>query len=513
MSFFKKSVKEIEYLKSAIQSPIYELVKVTPLQNMKRISKKFQNQVFAKREDLQLIHSFKLRGAYNMISKLSKKRDIRGIVTASAGNHAQGVALSASKIKKPALIVMPLKTAKIKIEAVKNLKAKVLLYGKNFDESKERAIEISNCKKYSYIPPFDHPDVISGQSTIAIELLNQNPLIDRIFVPVGGGGLISGIAILIKQLSPNIKIIAVETKDSASLKESLKIGHPVSLPFVGSFAEGVAVKRIGDENFEICKKYVDDVILVNNDNICLAIRDLFEEMRVIAEPSGALSLAGLKKYVKKYDIKKENLVHIVSGSNMNFRDFRYVADRSEVVKNKKIFIAVKIFEKVGSLLKFCKAISNYNIIELNYRYQNLISKETYIFVGIESTNEVKNCFKVVNDLEILGYKVIRFSNKKINKLKFFQIISGKKIDIRNEILLNVSIPEHSGSLLNFLKKLDNQWNIVLFHYQFNSYDYANIIISIEKKENKINLENCIKNMGYKYKFEVNYFVDDFFKRK
>lgn len=332
---FQNIKSEHNYLKSALQARIYDLVKISPLQKMKKISKNNNNIILVKREDLQLIYSFKIRGAYNMISSLSKTRNIDGLVTASAGNHAQGVALSAEKMGIKAFIVMPIMTPNIKLEAVQQFKAKIILYGKNFDESKLKAIEIGKKNKYIYIPPFDHFDIISGQATIAIELLRQDPFIDYIFVPIGGGGLISGISVIIKHLMPTIKIVGVEMFGSSSLKESLKVGYPIILSSVDTFADGVAVKQIGEENFKLCKKYIDDIIVVSKDEICYAIKDIFEEIRIIAEPSGALALAGLKKYIHKNKIINKRLVHILSGANMNFQNLKYVIERCKIHENIK----------------------------------------------------------------------------------------------------------------------------------------------------------------------------------
>lgn len=298
-----------DYLKAALSAPVYDVAQVTPLEEMGKVSARFDNTILVKREDRQPVHSFKLRGAYAMISGLNEEQKARGVVTASAGNHAQGVALSASRVGVKALIVMPVATADIKVDAVRSFGGEALLYGANFDEAKAKAIELSEQHGYTFVPPFDHPAVIAGQATIALELLQQDEKLDRIFIPVGGGGLIAGVAVLIKQLMPETQIIGVEAEDAACLKAALAAGEPVNLERVGLFAEGVAVKRIGDEPFRLCQQYVDDVITVDSDAICAALKDIFEDVRAIAEPSGALALAGLKNMCSSI-ILKVNASHI-----------------------------------------------------------------------------------------------------------------------------------------------------------------------------------------------------------
>lgn len=501
-------LQEINYVKLAFQAQIYELVKKTPLQKMDKISENIKNIVFTKREDLQLIHSFKLRGAYNMISNLPKKK-INGIITASAGNHAQGVALSANKIKVPAIIVMPLRTAAIKVDAVRRLSAKVLLYGENFDEAKCKAIEISNIKKYVYVPPFDHQDVIAGQATIAIELIQQEPFIDRIFVPVGGGGLVAGICVLVKNLIPSIKIIAVETQDTACLTAALKLGYPVDLPFVGSFAEGVAVKKIGNETFRLCKKYIDDIIIVDNKSICVAIKDLFEETRVIAEPSGAVSLAGLKEYVKKKNIKNERLVNILSGANLNFHNLKYISERSEIEENEKCLFLVMIPEYPGSLLKFCNILKNYNITDLNYRNKNTNSKYAHVFCGIKKIDGKKGCDEIFLDIKKYGYKYYKISYYDINKLNINYMFNGNKLNKINEKLFNFKIQEYPGSLLKFLEYIGIRLNISFFYYKFNNFNKADILIAFNNFKNDSIKNIFFNNIDYKLKDKTNSLFFDF----
>ncbi|STI78953.1 threonine dehydratase [Escherichia coli] len=345
-----------EYLRAVLRAPVYEAAQVTPLQKMEKLSSRLDNVILVKREDRQPVHSFKLRGAYAMMAGLTEEQKAHGVITASAGNHAQGVAFSSARLGVKALIVMPTATADIKVDAVRGFGGEVLLHGANFDEAKAKAIELSQQQGFTWVPPFDHPMVIAGQGTLALELLQQDAHLDRVFVPVGGGGLAAGVAVLIKQLMPQIKVIAVEAEDSACLKAALDAGHPVDLPRVGLFAEGVAVKRIGDETFRLCQEYLDDIITVDSDAICAAMKDLFEDVRAVAEPSGALALAGMKKYIAQHNIRGERLAHILSGANVNFHGLRYVSERCELGEQREALLAVTIPEEKGSFLKFCQLL-------------------------------------------------------------------------------------------------------------------------------------------------------------
>ena len=329
-----------EYLRAVLRAPVYEAVQVTPLQKMDKLSSRLDNVILVKREDRQPVHSFKLRGAYAMMAGLTDEQKARGVITASAGNHAQGVAFSSARLGLKALIVMPVATADIKVDAVRGFGGEVLLHGANFDEAKAKAIELAQQQGFTWVPPFDHPMVIAGQGTLALELLQQDAHLDRVFVPVGGGGLAAGVAVLIKQLMPQIKVIAVEAEDSACLKAALDAGHPVDLPRVGLFAEGVAVKRIGDETFRLCQEYLDDIVTVDSDAICAAMKDLFEDVRAVAEPSGALALAGMKKYIAQHNIRGERLAHVLSGANVNFHGLRYVSERCELGEQREALLAV-----------------------------------------------------------------------------------------------------------------------------------------------------------------------------
>ncbi|MFC1507976.1 threonine ammonia-lyase, biosynthetic, partial [Pseudomonadota bacterium] len=359
-----------DYLRDILRAPVYEVAQVTPLQSMDRLSARIGNNVQLKREDRQPVHSFKLRGAYNMMSQLTQAQRQAGVIAASAGNHAQGLALSGHKLNVQATIVMPLTTPDIKVEAVKSFGGKVILHGSNFDEAKSHAESLARQHGYTFIPPFDHPSVIAGQGTIGMELVQQNGHLDYVFVPVGGGGLAAGVSVLLKQLLPEIKVIGVEAEDSACLKAALDAGEPVTLDQVGMFADGVAVKRIGEETFRLCQHYLDDVITVSSDEICSAVKDIFEDTRAIAEPSGALSLAGLKKYTEVHGLQDKQLAAILSGANLNFHGLRYVSERCELGEKREGLLAVTIPERQGAFLDFCHILGGRAVTEFNYRYND-----------------------------------------------------------------------------------------------------------------------------------------------
>ena len=425
-----------EYLRAVLRAPVYEAVQVTPLQKMDKLSSRLDNVILVKREDRQPVHSFKLRGAYAMMAGLTDEQKARGVITASAGNHAQGVAFSSARLGLKALIVMPVATADIKVDAVRGFGGEVLLHGANFDEAKAKAIELAQQQGFTWVPPFDHPMVIAGQGTLALELLQQDAHLDRVFVPVGGGGLAAGVAVLIKQLMPQIKVIAVEAEDSACLKEALDAGHPVDLPRVGLFAEGVAVKRIGDETFRLCQEYLDDIVTVDSDAICAAMKDLFEDVRAVAEPSGALALAGMKKYIAQHNIRGERLAHVLSGANVNFHGLRYVSERCELGEQREALLAVTIPEEKGS--------SDDEMAKLHVRY----------------------------------------------------MVGGRPSKPLKERLFSFEFPESPGALLKFLHTLGTHWNISLFHYRSHGTDYGRVLAAFELGEHEPDFETRLNELGY-----------------
>ena len=484
-----------DYLRRILSSNIYDLAQVTPLQKMEKLSARLKNNIFIKREDRQPVHSFKLRGAFAMISNLSKAQKDAGVIAASAGNHAQGVALSAKHLGLRALIVMPQNTPSIKVDAVRGYGGEVLLFGANFDEAKAKAMELAEELNMTFVHPFDAPDVIAGQGTIAMELIQQRGDLDRIFVPVGGGGLIAGIAVLIKQLMPEIKVIGVESKDSACLYAALKAGQPTDLERVGLFADGIAVKRIGDETFRLCQQYVDDVVLVDNDQICAALKDIFENVRAVAEPSGAASLAGLKKYVKEHQIEGENLACILSGANLNFHTLRFVSERCEIGEKHEALLAVTIPEQRGSFLTFCQILGNRAVTEFNYRHAD--DRNACIFVGVR-INGSQEKMEIIKELQQNGYNVEDLSDDDIAKTHIRYMVGGRAASIKNEKLYRFEFPEQKGALLKFLKALTN-WDISLFHYRAHGADYGDILAAFTMETgSEVELNQHLEQLGYRF---------------
>ncbi|MCQ1858135.1 threonine ammonia-lyase, biosynthetic [Haemophilus sputorum] len=484
-----------DYLRRILSSNIYDLAQVTPLQKMEKLSARLKNNIFIKREDRQPVHSFKLRGAFAMISNLSKAQKEAGVIAASAGNHAQGVALSAKHLGLRALIVMPQNTPSIKVDAVRGYGGEVLLFGANFDEAKAKAIELAEELNMTFVHPFDAPDVIAGQGTIAMELIQQRGDLDRIFVPVGGGGLIAGIAVLIKQLIPEIKVIGVESKDSACLYAALKAGQPTDLERVGLFADGIAVKRIGEETFRLCQQYVDDVVLVDNDQICAALKDIFENVRAVAEPSGAASLAGLKKYVKEHQIEGENLACILSGANLNFHTLRFVSERCEIGERHEALLAVTIPEQRGSFLTFCQILGNRAVTEFNYRHAD--DRNACIFVGVR-INGSQEKMEIIKELQQNGYNVEDLSDDDIAKTHIRYMVGGRAASIKNEKLYRFEFPEQKGALLKFLKALTN-WDISLFHYRAHGADYGDILAAFTMENgSEAELTHHLEQLGYRF---------------
>lgn len=495
-SFSEKEMCPSEYLKASLHSHVYEIAQVTPLQLMNKLSKRLSNTILVKREDRQPVHSFKLRGAYAMISGLTKFQQSSGVITASAGNHAQGVALSASHLGINSLVVMPVNTASIKVDAVRYFGGKPILCGSNFDEAKMKAISLANKHRLTFIHPFDHPSVIAGQGTLAMELLQQDAHLDRIFVPVGGGGLAAGVAVLIKYLMPQIKVVGVESEESASLCAALSAGTPVWLHKVGLFAEGVAVRCVGHETFRLCQKYLDDVITVDNDSICAAIKDLFEDARAIAEPAGALALAGLKKYIQKYMIQGERLVHILSGANINFHELRYISERCELGEQREALMVVTIPEKKGSFLKFFRILGNRSVTEFKYRYNG--SKNVCIFISIRLKYGRCERESIVKDILTQGFPVVDVSDNEIAKLHARYMVGARLFKPLQERIFSFEFPEAPGALLKFLYTLGTNWNISLFHYRHHGTDYGRVLAGFELSQQKPDLDQYLSKLGYEY---------------
>lgn len=490
-----------EYLRQILRSPVYEVANVTPLQTMPRLSARIGNQVQIKREDRQPVHSFKLRGAYNMVSHLSEAQKAAGVIAASAGNHAQGMALSGTKLGIKTTIVMPRTTPDIKVEAVRGFGGEVLLHGSNFDEAKAEAERLSKEQGYTFVPPFDHPLVIAGQGTIGMEMLQQNGHLDYIFVPVGGGGLAAGVAVLVKQLMPEIQVIAVEPEDSACLKAALDAGKPVVLDQVSMFADGVAVKRIGDETFRLCQQYIDGHVTVSSDEICAAVKDIFEDTRAIAEPSGALALAGLKKFAEQQQLKGKQLGTVLSGANTNFHGLRYVSERCELGEKREGLLAVTIPERKGAFFDFCQIIGNRAVTEFNYRYSD--DQLANIFVGVRLVGGPEELKSIIHELRQSGYPVQDLSDDEMAKLHIRYMIGGRPSKLLTERLYSFEFPEYPGALLKFLSMLGTHWNISLFNYRNHGADYGRVLCGFElDTPDLVRFSEHLVELGYRYKDET-----------
>ena len=460
------TVSDHEYLKKILLAPVYDVAVSSELSYMSLLSAELENQVYLKREDQQPVKSFKLRGAYNRICSLTDEQLKAGVIGASAGNHAQGLAYSARKKGIHATIVMPETTPDIKVDAVRRFggdNVEVVLHGSSFDQASGHAKTLCEKHGYTFVPPFDDPDVIAGQGTVARELLEQNPNLDILFVAVGGGGLAAGIAVYLKQLKPEIKIVAVESEESACFALANEKGVPSELDSVGIFADGVAVKIMGQETFRLCHRLIDETITVSNDEICGAIKDIFDDTRVIAEPAGALSIAAIRKYAKQHQLKGKTLGGVLSGANINFHTLRYVSERCELGEQKEAVFAVKIPERKGAFKQFCECVGSKAITEFNYRYAN--SNEAHIFVGIKLKGGQQEFLRLQQDLEDKGYDCFNLTNNELAKLHVRHMVGGRPPSILNEQVFSFEFPERPGALLNFLNTLGEQWNITLFHYR------------------------------------------------
>ena len=491
-----------EYVERILRSRVYDVAIESPLDLMPRLSARLDNEVLLKREDQQPVFSFKLRGAYNKIANLSETVARRGVICASAGNHAQGVALAARRRGIPAVIVMPATTPAIKVEAVAALGGEVVLHGDVFDAAFEHAMRLAAERQLVLVHPFDDPDVIAGQGTVGMEILRQvsgDP--DAIFVPVGGGGLISGIAAYVKHLSPRTRIIGVEPEDANSMEASLKAGERVTLERVGIFADGVAVRRVGEETFRICRALVDEVVLVSTDEICSAIQDCFEDTRTIPEPSGALALAGLRKFVARNGWRGRRVVAINSGANMNFDRLRYIAERADVGGGREALFAVEIPEERGSFLRFCRVLGARSITEFNYREQS--ATRAQIFVGLQLTRGAQERHEMVRLLADAGYPVVDMTDNEMAKLHVRYMVGGHSPQLQDELLFRFEFPERPGALLKFLESIGSRWNISLFHYRNHGSDVGRVLAGIQvARSERAELDDHLTMLRYPYTDET-----------
>ena len=491
------------YLREILRAPVYEASEHTPLQVMATLSARVGNTVEVKREDLQAVHSFKIRGAYNAMRSLTDAQRARGVVTASAGNHAQGVARSASVLGVRATIVMPTVTPSIKIDAVRSLGGEVLLRGENFDAAKAEAQRLSEVESLTFIAPFDDPRVIAGQGTIGLEIIQQDAELDRLFVPVGGGGLAAGVAVLIKALMPQVRVIGVEHEESACLAAALAAAEPVTLERVGLFAEGVAVRRIGDETFRLCSALLDDVITVSSDETSAAVRDIFDDVRAISEPSGALALAGLKRYVAEHHLSGERLAFVLSGANLNFHQLRYISERSEIGEQREAILGVTIPEEQGSFLRFASVLGARSVTEFNYRLSaaRAATDPARIFVGVRTARSQERA-EIVADLEEAGYEVIDLTDDELAKVHVRSMIGGRATPGVPERLFSFLFPESPGALVHFLQVLGTRWNITLFHYRTDGADYGRILCAFAAGPDDTELTEHMDRLGYSYNEET-----------
>ena len=489
--------KTSDYQYRIENSRVYDVAKNTPLEFQPILSARIGNRVLLKREDMQPVFSFKLRGAYNKMANLPADVLSRGVIAASAGNHAQGVALAAQKLGCRAVIVMPTTTPDIKINAVKNRGAEVVLFGDSYSDAYVKALELEQSEQLTFVHPYDDPDVIAGQGTIALEILQAHPEpIEAIFCCVGGGGLLAGIAAYVKALRPEIKIIGVEAQDSEAMTESLKQGRRVMLEQVGLFADGAAVKQVGEHTFKLAQQFVDEMIVVDNDEICAAIKDVFEDTRSILEPAGALATAGIKAYVARNNLTGKTLIGIASGANMNFDRLRFIAERAELGEHREAVLAVTIPEKPGAFKTFCRLLGNRNITEFNYRYSN--PKEAHIFVGLAIANPAES-EKLVADLIAQGLPTLDLTHNEVAKLHLRHLVGGRAPQAKHEVVYRFEFPEKPGALMKFLESMGHDWNISLFHYRNHGADFGRVLVGMQVPPNEqAEFAEFLQNLGYTY---------------
>ncbi|HET6492867.1 MAG TPA: threonine ammonia-lyase, biosynthetic [Burkholderiales bacterium] len=493
-------MKKNDYLERILNASVYDVAVETPLELSPNLSRRLNNRLLLKREDMQPVFSFKLRGAYNKMAKLPAAALKRGVIAASAGNHAQGVALSAQKLGCAATIVMPVTTPPIKIDAVRARGAKVVLHGDSYDEACVHARALERRHRLTFVHPYDDPDVIAGQGTIGMEILREHTKpIHAIFAAIGGGGLIAGIAAYVKRLRPAVRMIGVEPEDADAMFRSLKAGRRVKLDQVGLFADGVAVKQVGKETFRLCRELVDEVIRVDTDAMCAAIKDVFEDTRAILEPAGALAIAGAKAYVERTGIRDKTLVAVACGANMNFDRLRFVAEEAELGEAREAILAVTIPERPGSFKAFCALIGARNITEFNYRYAD--AKQAHVFVGVQ-VHDHEETARLVQALRGQGLKTLDFSDNELAKLHIRHLVGGHASTVDNEILYRFEFPERPGALLRFLNAMSRGWNISLFHYRNHGADYGRVLVGMQvPKQHERRFQAFLAEVGYPYRDE------------
>ncbi|WP_424194103.1 threonine ammonia-lyase, biosynthetic [Ampullimonas aquatilis] len=494
-----------DYLKKILNAKVYDVAHETPLEAAKKLSQRLVNQVYYKREDTQPVFSFKLRGAYNKMAHLDAAALKRGVICASAGNHAQGVALSAARLGCQAVIVMPTTTPQVKIDAVKSFGGKfveVVLIGESYSDAYQHALTLEKKNQLTFVHPFDDPDVIAGQGTIGMEILQQHQgPIHAIFVAIGGGGLISGVAAYVKAVRPEIKVIGVQTTDSDAMAQSIKKGRRVQLADVGLFSDGTAVKLVGEETFRVTKKFVDDIITVDTDEVCAALKDVYDDTRSVMEPAGALSVAGMKAYVEREKIKNKTLVAIACGANMNFDRLRFVAERAQVGEQREAVFAVTIPEERGSFKRFCELIGQRNVTEFNYRISD--AKAAHVFVGMQIANRSEPK-KIATSFAKHGFKTLDLTQDELAKSHIRYMVGGHSPLASNELIYRFEFPERPGALMKFLSSMAPNWNISMFHYRNHGADYGRIVVGLQVPEKEMPLfKRFLSSLGYPFWDESN----------
>ncbi len=486
------------YLERILTARVYDVAEHTPLDPAPNLSARLGNQVLMKREDLQPVFSFKLRGAYNKIAKLSQEARSRGVICASAGNHAQGVALASKKLGIKAIIVMPRTTPAIKVEAVRRFGGRVVLHGDSYDDASAHAVKLMEERGLSWIPPYDDPDIIAGQGTVGMEILHQHPeQLHAIFVPVGGGGLAAGVSVYVKHLRPDIRVIGVEPEDAPTLHQAMAKGRRVTLEQVGLFADGVAVRQVGKETFRVARQHIDEVVLVSTDEICAAIKDIFDDTRSVMEPAGALAVAGLKKYVERERLKDKRLVAINSGANMNFSRLGHVSERAEVGEHREAVLAVTIPERPGSFRQFCQTIGHRGITEFNYRFSD--PDEAHVFAGVQLSNGLEERDTLIGDLRQAGYPVLDLTENEMAKVHVRHMVGGRARLVEDEVLYRFEFPERPGALLNFLTRLGKRFNISLFHYRNHGAAYGRVLVGVQVPPGqRAKFDEFLAKLDYRY---------------
>jgi len=494
-------VKNNDYLERVLKARVYDVAIESPLELAPGLSRRLGNRLLLKREDLQPVFSFKLRGAYNKMSRLAPAKLKKGVITASAGNHAQGVALAAQKLGCRAVIVMPVTTPKIKVDAVLARGAEAVLRGDSYSDAYKHAMRMKRRLGLTFVHPYDDPEVIAGQGTIGMEILRQHAKpIHAVFVPVGGGGLIAGIAAYVKRVRPSVRIIGVEPADADAMARSLKAGRRVELDHVGLFADGVAVKQVGEETFRLAKGLVDEMVLVDTDEMCAAIKDVFEDTRVVLEPAGALAIAGAKAWAAKHKAKGRTLVAIASGANTNFDRLRFVAEQAELGEHREAVLAVTIPERRGSFRRFCETLKGRNITEFNYRMSGADAAHIFVGVGVAGQKETAG---IVRRLERAGCRTLNLSNNEVAKSHVRHMVGGRAGLAKNELLYRFEFPERQGALMKFLRSMNPGWNISLFHYRNHGADYGRVLVGLQvPKAEMRQFRRFLDDLGYPYADET-----------